>query len=90
VPFSLHESAASVLLGAEPATPKAYRVVLGVVVAGDSAPGELLSEVDVAAVLGMSRTPVRAAFVQLAAEGLITLNPRRGAVVTPLGPPAGA
>lgn len=83
MPFSPHPSVAAVLVGAGPATDKAYRAVLDAVVSGSARSGELLSEVDVAAVLGMSRTPVRAAFVRLAGEGLLTLYPRRGAVVVP-------
>src|SRR3954453_19087466 len=34
--------------------------------------------------LGMSRTPVRAAFGQLEAEGLLRLYPKRGALVVPV------
>jgi DNA-binding GntR family transcriptional regulator len=67
-----------------PATDRAYLAVLDAVVSGTAAPGALLSEVEMAGHLGLSRTPVRAAFVRLAAEGLLTLYPRRGAVVTAL------
>jgi DNA-binding GntR family transcriptional regulator len=84
VSFRPHPSAAAVLERDAPATEKAYQVVLSAVVAATAAPGELLSEVDVAAELGLSRTPVRTAFVRLASEGLLTLYPRRGAVVTPV------
>src|ERR1700760_4727258 len=48
--------------------------------------GELISEGDVAAVLGMSRTPVREAFLRLEAEGLLRLYPQRGALVIPVSP----
>jgi DNA-binding GntR family transcriptional regulator len=40
--------------------------------------GTLLSENETAHELGVSRTPVRQAFVQLEAEGLLDLYPRRG------------
>jgi DNA-binding GntR family transcriptional regulator len=48
--------------------------------------GELISEGEVAAALGMSRTPVREAFLQLEAAGLLRLYPQRGALVVPVSP----
>ena len=45
--------------------------------------GELISEGEVATALGMSRTPVREAFLRLEAEGLLRLYPQRGALVVP-------
>ncbi|GFG68214.1 GntR family transcriptional regulator [Mycobacterium kubicae] len=48
--------------------------------------GELISEGDVATTLGMSRTPVREAFLRLEAEGLLRLYPQRGALVVPVSP----
>jgi DNA-binding GntR family transcriptional regulator len=48
--------------------------------------GELISEGEVATALGMSRTPVREAFVQLEAAGLLKLYPQRGALVVPVSP----
>ncbi|MEA2249188.1 MAG: hypothetical protein QOH46_3717 [Solirubrobacteraceae bacterium] len=46
--------------------------------------GTLLSENELAQRLGLSRTPVRQAFVQLEAEGLLQLYPKRGALVVPV------
>lgn len=48
------------------------------------APGTELGEVALARSLGVSRGPLREALGQLAAEGLVTIIPRRGAVVTRL------
>lgn len=48
------------------------------------APGTLLQEVPLAESLGVSRGPIREALSRLAAEGLVTITPRRGAVVTAL------
>jgi DNA-binding GntR family transcriptional regulator len=45
------------------------------------APGTELGEVALARSLGISRGPLREALGQLAAEGLVTIAPRRGAVV---------
>jgi DNA-binding GntR family transcriptional regulator len=46
------------------------------------APGTELGEVALAASLGISRGPLREALARLASEGLVTITPRRGAVVT--------
>ena len=46
--------------------------------------GELISEGDVAAGVGVSRTPVREAFLRLETEGLLRLYPKRGALVVPV------
>lgn len=48
------------------------------------APGTDLNEVALASSLGVSRGPLREALGRLAAEGLVTITPRRGAVVTKL------
>lgn len=49
---------------------------------GSMLPGSRLAEVDLAARLGVSRTPVREALTRLAAEGLVDLTPNRGARVS--------
>ena len=46
--------------------------------------GDLLTEGEVADALGMSRTPVREAFLRLEGEGLLRLYPKRGALVVPV------
>jgi DNA-binding GntR family transcriptional regulator len=52
------------------------------ILAGEFAPGERLAEERLSAELGLSRMPVREALRVLAAEGMVTLSPRRGASVT--------
>lgn len=47
-------------------------------------PGFQAPEPEIAARLGMSRTPVREALIRLQAEGLVELIPRRGARVLPM------
>lgn len=53
---------------------------------GELSPGSALDEATLVEQHGVSRTPVREALIQLAAEGLIEIRPRRGAVVTSIGP----
>lgn len=66
------------------ASERAYRHVKEQILDGALGGGELISEGEVAEAVGMSRTPVRAAFVQLEAEGLLRLYPKRGALVVPV------
>lgn len=56
------------------------------IVSGKLDLGEHLSEVRVAAELGVSRTPVREAMNRLEMEGLLTVEPQRGAFVFCLAP----
>ena len=48
------------------------------------AAGDFITEGEVAEALGMSRTPVREAFLRLEGEGLLRLYPKRGALVVPV------
>lgn len=52
------------------------------VVQGQLPPGSLITEADLAATHGVSRTPAREAMVQLEAWGLVRLMPKKGALVT--------
>jgi DNA-binding GntR family transcriptional regulator len=54
------------------------------ILAGRLQPGTELSEVALAREFGTSRGPLREALGRLASEGLVTITPRRGAVVTQL------
>ncbi|MBS7543991.1 GntR family transcriptional regulator [Ancylobacter oerskovii] len=54
------------------------------IVTGVFKPGERLDEQRLADRFGVSRTPLREALAQLAANGLVTLQPRRGAFVVSL------
>lgn len=69
-----------------PASERAYRQTKDQILVGAVKGGQLLSEVEVAAQLGVSRTPVHEAFLRLAAEDLLEMLPRRGAVVVPVPP----
>ncbi|MBU8829884.1 GntR family transcriptional regulator [Mycolicibacterium goodii] len=65
---------------------RAYQATKDRILSGGIRGGQLLSEVEVANELGVSRTPVHEAFLRLAAEDLLELLPRRGAVVVPVPP----
>ncbi len=54
------------------------------ILSGRLEPGAELAEVALAAQLGVSRGPIREAIGRLASEGLVTVRPRRGAVVSSL------
>lgn len=56
------------------------------IASGALAPGTPLDEQQVADRHGVSRTPVREAFRQLASAGLVEIRPRRGVVVATLTP----
>ena len=62
----------------------AARKLRTLIVRGDLLPGESLLEVNLSEALGISRTPLREALKQLAAEGLVELQLNRSAVVAPL------
>ncbi|GAB2760887.1 GntR family transcriptional regulator [Sinomonas soli] len=64
------------------AAERAHAALAEAIVSCALAPGSLITEGEQSAALGMSRTPVREAFLQLAAEGLLRLYPKKGAVVT--------
>ena len=51
------------------------------VLRGDLLPGARLSETEIAAQVGLSRQPVREAFIRLAADGLAEVLPQRGTYI---------
>lgn len=61
-----------------------YRRLRDAIVDGTFAPGEQLRDGDLAAWLGVSRTPVREALLRLAETGLVTAQPGRSTTVTSL------
>ena len=64
-----------------PARVRIAAAIRKAIYAGEYRGGDELSLTEVAERLGISRTPVREAFQELEAEGLITLRMNRGAVV---------
>lgn len=69
-------------VGSGSAEGEAYNYLLNRIRSGDLTPGTRLKAEDIAVELGLSRMPVREAFLRLDAQGLVTVRPNRGAVVT--------
>jgi DNA-binding GntR family transcriptional regulator len=63
------------------AVDKAYAAVRSGIIEGRYAPSARITEQEVAAAAGVSRTPAREALRRLHAEGLVTFTPNVGAVV---------
>jgi DNA-binding GntR family transcriptional regulator len=60
---------------------KVSNVIREAIIRGDFKPGERLKQSDLAESLGVSRMPIREAFRKLESEGLIELEPHKGAIV---------
>lgn len=65
---------------------RAFDYVKNQILTGALRGGELVSEGEIAETLGVSRTPVREAFLRLQVEGFLRLYPQRGALVVPVSP----
>jgi DNA-binding GntR family transcriptional regulator len=62
----------------------AYARLRELILSGAIAPGSFVLELEAAARLGMSRTPVREAMVRLRAEGIVEIRARHGMRVLPV------
>ncbi|WP_217642529.1 GntR family transcriptional regulator [Curtobacterium sp. MCBA15_013] len=71
---------------AQAASDRAYDHVKRAIIRGDLPGGTAISENALCQEIGVSRTPVHEAFLRLAAEDLLTLESRKGAVVRPMSP----
>lgn len=61
-----------------------FSILSGRIISFDLRPFDVLSEVSIAADLGVSRTPAREALLRLVDLGLVEVFPQRGTIVTPL------
>lgn len=62
-------------------TEQAADAIRSRIINGDFQLGEALSEITLATDLGVSKTPIREAFLQLKNEGLVDIQPQRGTFV---------
>src|SRR5919201_402849 len=60
---------------------RAYAEIKKFLQRGDLAPGSFVAERQLAAGLGMSKTPVRAALERLEAEGFVAISPQQGIII---------
>jgi DNA-binding GntR family transcriptional regulator len=65
---------------------RAHARIRAAIVAGELPPGEVVKDAELAARLGLSVAPVRAALARLADEGLVESKPQSHTRVTPLVP----
>jgi DNA-binding GntR family transcriptional regulator len=70
----------------ETARDYALRVLKGNIISLELAPGTSISENELAAEIGISRTPVREAIIELAKAYLIEIYPQRGSFVSLIDP----
>lgn len=67
-------------------TEQAYRLIEEQIVTLRLRPGEVLSEQMLSATFKIGRTPIREALQRLAREGLVTILPRKGILVSDINP----
>jgi DNA-binding GntR family transcriptional regulator len=85
-PNARRRTASSPLRRSETLTEQAYRVIEEQIVTLRLKPGDILSEQMLSANFEIGRTPIREALQRLAREGLITILPRKGILVSDLNP----
>lgn len=70
------------LSSTEPLASQVYRILRDEIIALRLAPGQLVSEKEIAEVLKASKTPVREALIRLDIDGLVEIVPKSGTYVT--------
>lgn len=65
-----------------------YQQLRKEIIGNDLSPGTRLSEMEIAQIHGVSRQPVREAFIKLANEGLLDVRAQRGSFVAKISLPA--
>lgn len=63
-------------------TPQVYDWLRAAILHGELPPGSRLSEGEIGKQIGVSRQPVREAFIRLTSEGLAEVRPQRGTYIT--------
>lgn len=63
-------------------SPQIYSHLRDAIIRNRFAPGDRISESEIARACNVSRQPVREAFIKLAGEGLLAILPQRGTIIT--------
>jgi DNA-binding GntR family transcriptional regulator len=61
-----------------------YEFLKGAIIRGELKPGQRLNEIELGQHLGISRTPIRETLMKLEHEGIVSIDPGKGAVVARL------
>lgn len=69
---------------ADASAPGAYEQIYQAIIRGEILPGDRLRETELAAQIGLSRTPIREAIRKLESDGIVEHQPRVGAMVKKL------
>ncbi len=68
----------------QPLAPQVYRLVRDAIISAALPPKAAINEAEIALALGVSRTPVREALLNLQRDGLVEIRPQAGTFVTPI------
>lgn len=71
-----------------PVSPQLYQRLRYSIVSCELVPQQRISETEIAAAYGVSRQPVREAFIKLAEENLVSIRPQRGTYIKCISIPA--
>lgn len=63
-------------------SPQVYTLLRNAIIQNKFAPGDRISESEIARACAVSRQPVREAFIKLSGEGLLAILPQRGTIIT--------
>lgn len=67
---------------AQPIARQLHRHLREQIIRNDLKPGDRISEAEIASICAVSRQPVREAFIKLAEQGLLSVLPQRGTVIS--------
>lgn len=79
--MGLQQTSIRVIDAGAPVGTQLHRIIRSRIISNDLHPGARISETEIAAAYGVSRQPVREAFIKLAEDGLLEVRPQRGTYV---------